>query len=130
MFKNYDVGAFFDEMFDQSGAVRPHYAKLLERFGEMDTEDFERKCALAEHSYLSQGITFTVYSGDEGTERIFPFDLIPRIIPNNEWQHIERGLEQRLTALNMFLHDVYHDQRILKEKGIPKEMRSVPQMWI
>jgi len=77
---------------------------------------------MAANSYLSQGITFTVYSGDEGTERIFPFDLIPRIITANEWEHIERGLAQRLTALNMFLHDVYHDQRIIKEGIIPSEI--------
>jgi uncharacterized circularly permuted ATP-grasp superfamily protein len=122
MYSEYDTGGFFDEMFAKAGEVRPHYAKLVERFGEMERGDFERKCALAEHAYLSQGITFTVYSGDEGTERIFPFDLIPRIIPASEWTHIERGLEQRLTALNMFLHDVYHDQRIIKEKVIPGEV--------
>ncbi len=122
MYSEYDTGGFFDEMFVKAGEVRPHYAKLVERFGEMERGDFERKYALAEHAYLSQGITFTVYSGDEGTERIFPFDLIPRIIPAAEWAHIERGLEQRLTALNMFLHDVYHDQRIIKEKVIPAEV--------
>ena len=79
---------------------------------------------LAEKSYLSQGITFTVYSGDEGTERIMPFDLIPRIIPADEWAVIERGLIQRITALNLFLHDVYHDQRIIKEGIIPAEIIS------
>ncbi len=122
MFAGYEVGGFFDEMFDSAGQVRPHYAKLLERFSGMEPAEFDRKNAQAEHSYLSQGITFTVYSGDEGTERIFPFDLIPRIVPAAEWTHIERGLEQRLTALNMFLHDIYHDQRILKEGIIPAEI--------
>ncbi len=122
MFSNYDVGGFFDEMFDESGKVRPHYEKLLARFNDMEPGEFDRKRALAEHSYLSQGITFTVYSGDEGTERIFPFDLLPRIVPANEWAHIEAGLKQRLTALNMFLDDIYHGQRILKEKVIPEDM--------
>ncbi len=122
LFKDYEVGDFFDEMFSAPGQVRPHYSLLAQRFGEMEEGEFERKLQLAEKSYLNQGITFTVYSGDEGTERIFPFDLIPRIIPAKEWEHIERGLTQRLTALNLFLHDIYHEQRILKEKIIPEEI--------
>ena len=122
MFTDYEVGGFFDEMFDSAGKVRPHYAKLLARFADMDPAEFERKTVLAEHSYLNQGITFTVYSGDEGTERIFPFDLIPRIVAAKEWEHIERGLAQRLTALNMFLHDVYHEQHIIKEGIVPADI--------
>jgi len=122
LLKDYEVGDFFDEMFSAPGKVRPHYELLAQRLGEMADGELERKCLLAEKSYLSQGITFTVYSGDEGTERIFPFDLIPRIIPAKEWAHVERGLVQRLTALNLFLHDIYHDQRILKEKIIPEEI--------
>jgi uncharacterized circularly permuted ATP-grasp superfamily protein len=122
MFSNYEGGGFCDEMFDSTGQVRPHYEKLLARFQAMEPGEFDRKRALADNSYLSQGITFTVYSGDEGTERIFPFDLIPRIIAAKEWAHIEAGLKQRLTALNMFLGDIYHGQRILKEKVIPEDM--------
>ena len=76
---------------------------------------------LADQSFLSQGITFTVYNDSQGTEKIFPFDLIPRIIPADEWDLLERGLTQRIRALNLFLHDVYHEQRILKEKVIPEE---------
>lgn len=121
-FDQYEVGSFFDEMFESPNQVRPHYQMLLQRLREMEEGEFDRKRQLAEKSYLSQGITFTVYSGDEGTERIFPFDLIPRIIPTAEWDHVERGLVQRLQALNLFLHDVYHDQRILKEKVIPEEI--------
>lgn len=122
LFTDYEVGDFFDEMFSAPGQVRPQYEILLKRFQEMEKAEFDRKRALADKSYLDQGITFTVYSGDEGTERIFPFDLIPRIIDAPEWAHIERGLTQRLTALNMFLHDIYHEQRILKEKIIPEEI--------
>lgn len=121
-FDNYEVGDFFDEMFESPKGARPHYQMLLQRLQEMEEGEFERKRLLAEKSYLSQGITFTVYSGDEGTERIFPFDLIPRIIPAKEWDQVERGLIQRLTALNLFLHDIYHEQRILKEKIIPAEI--------
>ena len=118
----YEPGDFFDEMFEEQGNPRPHYSLLAERFATMDLAELERKRILAERSYLNQGITFTVYSGEEGTERIMPFDLIPRIIPAQEWQHIERGLTQRLQALNLFLHDIYHDQRILKEGVIPQEI--------
>jgi uncharacterized circularly permuted ATP-grasp superfamily protein len=122
LFSNYELGPYFDEMFEAPGQPRPHYRLLLERLQGLEPAEFERKQQLAEASYLSQGITFTVYSGDEGTERIFPFDLIPRIIPAREWSVIERGLTQRLLALNLFLHDVYHEQRILREGIIPREM--------
>lgn len=122
IFQRYETGHFFDEMFGEDGKVRPHYAQLLHRISEMAPPEFERKRVLAEKSYLNQGITFTVYSDEEGTERIMPFDLIPRIIPANEWEFIERGLTQRLLALNLFLQDVYHGQKILRDNIIPKEI--------
>jgi len=121
-FSNYDTGDFYDEMFEAPDTVRPHYKKLLERFQEMTTEDFERKRQLASTTLLQQGVTFTVYSDNQGTERIMPFDLVPRIIPGKEWEFVERGLTQRIIALNMFLHDIYHDQRIIKEGIIPSEL--------
>lgn len=122
VFKNYDVGPFYDEMFASDGSVRPHYEQLVNRLEEMDPSEFDRKRVLAEKSYLNQGITFTVYSGDEGTERIMPFDLIPRIIPASEWAHVERGLTQRLHALNLFLRDIYHEQKIVKDGVIPESI--------
>ncbi len=121
-FSDYEVGDFYDEMFEAPGVTRAHYHKLLERFRAMDGEDFERKRALVDSTLLNQGVTFTVYNDNQGTERIFPFDLIPRIIPAKEWEHVERGLTQRITALNLFLHDIYHDQRIVKEKIVPEEV--------
>jgi uncharacterized circularly permuted ATP-grasp superfamily protein len=121
-FSDYEVGDFFDEMFAQPGAARPHYSKLFARFKEMDREEFERKRALAASSFLTQGVTFTVYNDDQGTERIFPFDLLPRIIPAEEWEAVERGLVQRITALNLFLHDIYHEQNILRDGVIPKQI--------
>jgi uncharacterized circularly permuted ATP-grasp superfamily protein len=121
-FSDYQVGDFFDEMFAEPGVARPHYSKLLARFKEMDREEFERKRALAASTFLSQGVTFTVYNDDQGTERIFPFDLLPRIIPAAEWDRIERGLVQRITALNQFLHDIYHEQNILRDGVIPKSI--------
>ncbi|HWM24918.1 MAG TPA: circularly permuted type 2 ATP-grasp protein [Chthoniobacterales bacterium] len=121
-FSDYQVGDFFDEMFSGPGVVRPHYSKLFARFKEMEREEFERKRALAASTFLTQGVTFTVYNDDQGTERIFPFDLVPRIIPAEEWDLVERGLVQRITALNLFLHDIYHTQNILRDGVIPKQI--------
>jgi uncharacterized circularly permuted ATP-grasp superfamily protein len=121
-FSDYQIGDFFDEMFAGPGVARPHYSKLFARFKEMERDEFERKRALAASTFLTQGVTFTVYNDDQGTERIFPFDLLPRIIPAEEWDFIERGLVQRITALNHFLHDIYHAQNILKDGVIPKQI--------
>ena len=109
-------------MFSAPGVVRPHYQELLERFAELADGDIERRQALATDTFLNQGVTFTVYSDNQGTERIFPFDLIPRIIPHREWEHVERGLVQRIQALNLFLHDLYHEQHIIREGLIPEEV--------
>ena len=122
LFTNYDSGDFCDEMFAAPGQVRPHYRALLERFREMGDGEIDRKQLLASQTFLNQGVTFTVYSDNQGTERIFPFDLIPRILPRDEWEHVERGLQQRIKALNLFLKDIYHDQRIVKEGHIPEEV--------
>jgi uncharacterized circularly permuted ATP-grasp superfamily protein len=122
LFSQYKVDDFFDEMFSAPGQARPHYSKLLAAFKEMETTDFQRKRDLAATSFLSQGVTFTVYDDAQGTERIFPFDLIPRIMPAREWELVERGLTQRITALNLFLHDIYHGQSILRDGVIPKQI--------
>ena len=122
LFTNYEPGDFCDEMFAAPGEVRPHYRALLERFREMGDGEIDRKQLLASQTFLNQGVTFTVYSDNQGTERIFPFDLIPRIIPRDEWEYVERGLQQRILALNLFLKDIYHDQRIVKEGHIPEEV--------
>jgi uncharacterized circularly permuted ATP-grasp superfamily protein len=120
-FAKYDTGEFYDEMFAGPGRARPHYERLLQRFTELTKGEFDRKRDLAELTLLRQGVTFTVYNDAQGTERIFPFDLIPRIISPEEWKKIERGLEQRITALNLFLHDIYHGQSILRDGVIPKD---------
>lgn len=119
-FTNYDCGGFYDEMFEAEGKTRPHYRTFAQRFEDLSLEEFHDIRQAVDLAFLRQGVTFTVYSGDEGTERIFPFDLIPRIIPNSEWVSVERGLKQRMHALNAFLHDIYHEQRILKENVIPR----------
>jgi uncharacterized circularly permuted ATP-grasp superfamily protein len=122
LFQGYVPENFFDEMFEPTGSVRAHYARLLDRYSGMTSEEFQKKRDLADNAFLTQGVTFTVYNDQKGTERIFPFDLIPRIIPKAEWEHVERGLSQRITALNLFLHDVYHDQKIVRDGIIPAEI--------
>lgn len=107
LFCGYTAGPFYDEMFASQGHARAHYARLFEKLGAMAPSQFEERRKLADLSFLLQGITFTVYSDGRGTERLFPFDLIPRILPQSEWCHIERGLSQRVVALNFFLQDVY-----------------------
>jgi len=118
----YDTGGYFDEMFERPGKPRPHYAKIFEQLAGMIPAQFEERRQSADLSFLVQGITFTVYSDGQGTERLFPFDLIPRIIPNSEWQRIDRGLSQRVIALNLFLQDVYGKQRIFADRQIPRSL--------
>lgn len=123
LFANYEHGKFYDEMFAAPGKARPHYRRLYERFGLMENmaELMDRQ-RTADQTFIDRGVTFTVYSDNAGTEKIFPFDLIPRIIPAHEWAHLERGLVQRMTALNLFLADIYGPQRILAEGVVPREM--------
>ena len=120
--KPYNLDRFYDEMFAAAGGPRAHYAVLHKQLSEMTGEDFNARRRVADAAFLYQGITFTVYGQNEGIERIFPFDLVPRIIPHDEWQLLESGLTQRVLALNLFLNDVYHEQRILREKRIPPEL--------
>ena len=122
MFESYEAEGLFDEMFDASGEPRPHYASAAERLRAMGHDTFVRRAKMADVTFRNQGITFNVYKDGAGVEKIFPFDLVPRIIPADEWDTIERGLTQRITALNLFCQDVYHQQRILKEKVIPPEL--------
>jgi uncharacterized circularly permuted ATP-grasp superfamily protein len=122
LFSGYTAGPFYDEMFASEGRARSHYARLFSKLGGMAPVQFEERRKLADLSFLLQGITFTVYSDGRGTERLFPFDLIPRILPQSEWAHIERGLSQRVIALNLFLQDVYGRQLILKDRKIPASL--------
>jgi uncharacterized circularly permuted ATP-grasp superfamily protein len=110
---------FFDEMFGREGVPFGHYRQLQEAFGQISPEDFQAKRTAADLAFLRQGVTFNVYGNAQGAEKIFPFDMVPRIIPAKEWELIERGLVQRVTALNLFLHDIYHDQKIIKDGVIP-----------
>jgi uncharacterized circularly permuted ATP-grasp superfamily protein len=122
LFRRYDLGNYFDEMFAAPGEPRPHYRKIFQELAGMAVSQFEERRQLADFSFLLHGITFTVYSDGRGTERLFPFDLVPRILPRSEWDRIERGLTQRVLALNSFLQDIYGPQRILKDRGIPRSL--------
>ena len=124
LFDQYDPQSerFFDEVIARDGAQRSHYEIMMQRFNQFSAADIRARRELVNIFFRNQGITFTVYGVDEGIERIFPFDLIPRIIPGSEWEGIERGLVQRLTALNLFLADIYQDQKILRDKVIPADL--------
>ena len=119
LLKGYDPEKFFDEMVDAAAKVRPHYRRFRELFQALSPKEFALKRQSVDLAFLRQGVTFNVYGDSAGTEKIFPFDLLPRIIPAAEWEMIERGLAQRITALNLFLHDIYHEQKILKDGVIP-----------
>src|SRR5689334_852236 len=121
-FEAYDTHGFYDEMFDESGQPRPYARLLLETVESLSDGQLIRHKHAAERLLLQLGITFNVYGDTAGTERIFPFDLIPRVITATEWDRIERGLKQRIHALNAFIDDIYHDQKILKDGAIPAEV--------
>ncbi|WP_169979321.1 circularly permuted type 2 ATP-grasp protein [Tautonia rosea] len=125
----FDAGPFdqyerngFDEMFAEDGRPRSHYGALYNRLATLSTEDMESRHHMADLVMRRQGITFTVYGRGEGLEQIIPFDPIPRLISSEEWETLERGLEQRVRALNAFVHDVYHDRLILKDRVVPAEL--------
>jgi hypothetical protein len=109
LFDRYDLPGAYDEMFDASGRPREHYRPLIEELLAAPQTDLRRHQVEADKAFLAQGITFTVYGDAQGTERIFPFDLLPRMLTAREWTTIERGLTQRLTAINLFLRDEYHE---------------------
>ena len=113
--------AAYDEMTTTDGDVRPHYQFFADWLEKTPPERIKQKRGEAERAFHRLGITFAVYGEDAGTERLIPFDLIPRIIPASEWEMLEKGLRQRVTALNHFLNDVYHDQNIVKAGVIPLE---------
>ncbi|MDR6341539.1 putative circularly permuted ATP-grasp superfamily protein [Filimonas zeae] len=115
------TNGIWDEMCD-TGNIRDHYNKVFNALQKLDVGTLQQKDLLASELFMNQGITFTVYSDNAGIERIFPFDIIPRIITGVEWAHIEAGIKQRLKALNLFLKDIYSEQLILKDKVIPASL--------
>ncbi len=121
-FAQYQMDHAYDEMFDMEGNQRLHHRTLYQRLLELPASELLRRQQAADVAFLNQGITFTIYGTDEGTERIFPYDILPRIITSDEWETIERGLTQRITALNMFLKDIYHEGHIINDGVVPRRM--------
>jgi len=118
----YQQGDFYDEMFAVDGQIRPHYRPLARTLANLSAADVRERRARLEQAFMNQGVTFTVYKDDAGIERIFPFDPMPRIITRRKWERIEKGLQQRIFALNAFVHDVYHGQKILADKVVPPDL--------
>ena len=123
----YDTGGFYDEAFEHGsgGEVVPrsHYAEVVAQISSMDGRDVRRAAELANRSFLHRGVTFTIYSDDApASERILPFDPIPRIVSAADWAVVEAGLRQRITALNRFVHDIYHGQEILHDGVVPRRL--------
>jgi len=113
------IDGVWDEMYGPNSKIRDHYRKVIEYVSRESAEDLNRKEELAKRLFMSQGITFTVYNSGEGIEKIFPFDIIPSIITASEWAFVEKGIKQRLTALNLFLKDIYSNQFIVKDGIVP-----------
>lgn len=121
-FDQYDTQGFYDELFDAKG--RPHEVALpiVEQINALPAKELRRRQKAAELALYQQGATFNVYGDKRGQEKILPFDIIPRIVPADEWEVLERGLKQRIHALNLFINDIYNEKKILKDKVIPSEM--------
>ena len=122
MLQGYDPNGFFDEMFATPTEVRRHYERFRNLFEQISPAEFDERRTEVDLAFMRQGVTFNVYGDSQGAERIFPFDLVPRIISAKEWEYLERGLIQRITALNLFLHDLYHEQRIVHDGVIPAHL--------
>ncbi len=118
-FSTYQTDEFYDEMFEPCGRPREQSQALVSRLQSLSAGELQRRQKSAELALLNMGITFNVYGHEAGTEKVWPFDLVPRIIDGGEWDGIERGLKQRITALNMFIDDVYNAQHCIRDKAVP-----------
>jgi uncharacterized circularly permuted ATP-grasp superfamily protein len=121
-FRGYDTQGFYDELVGPDGSPREIALPLIEQINALPPKDLGRRQKAAERALYQQGITFSVYGDKKGTEKIFPFDILPRIVPADEWARLEKGLKQRIEALNLFIDDVYNDQKILKDKIVPRSL--------
>jgi uncharacterized circularly permuted ATP-grasp superfamily protein len=121
-FESYSIDSFYDELFYPDGKPRPGGRLLIEKINSLPSGELKKRQEAIERALLRMGITFAVYGDQAGTEKIFPFDIIPRIIEPYEWSHIEAGLKQRIKALNIFINDIYHDQEIVQEGILPRPL--------
>ena len=121
-FEAYSTEGFYDEIFDSEGQPRPGARLLVEKINELPPGELKQRQQSIERALLRMGITFAVYGDEQGTEKIFPFDIVPRIVEAAEWKRIEAGLKQRIKALNLFIDDVYHEQEIVKDGVVPRDL--------
>ncbi len=121
-FEDYDPENFHDELFETPGRPRPGARKLVERINGLAENELLQRQQAAEAALMRMGVTFAVYGDEAAEEKIFPFDVIPRIVEADDWEILEKGLKQRIRALNLFLDDIYHDQKILKDKAVPEDL--------
>jgi uncharacterized circularly permuted ATP-grasp superfamily protein len=121
-FLNYKTESFYDEFFDKAGQPKNEVRILVDRINALPGYDLQARQEAIERALMRMGITFAVYGDQQGNEKIFPFDIVPRIISAIEWSHIEAGLKQRINALNLFINDIYHDQEILNDGIVPREL--------
>jgi len=128
-FEGYKTEGFFDEMFDASGRVRPEAKLLVDLIQTLPEGELQSRKAAIERAMLRLGVTFTVYGDEHGTEKIFPFDIIPRMLNAIEWRTIERGLRQRIHALNLLVDDIYHDQQVVKDGVIPRDILEMADSY-
>lgn len=119
-FKDYDPGDFYDELFTAPGIPRENASLLIDRIDALSIDSLIRRQQAAQNTLFKLGVTFNVYGDEQGAEKVFPFDMVPRIVSGEEWQWLERGLQQRITALNCFLDDIYNEQKILTDGVIPR----------
>ncbi|MGQ9369954.1 circularly permuted type 2 ATP-grasp protein [Azospirillum sp. A39] len=119
---SYDCGIYYDELFGRKDAPAKHTEVIRQRIGSLDFDELRRRASDAERELYNLGITFLVYSEREAIDRILPFDIVPRVLSAKEWAHLEAGIVQRVTTLNLFLHDIYHDQKILKDGVVPADL--------
>jgi len=129
-FKDYDTEKFYDEMFTPDGRIRPGYEAFKQRVEQLNQTELMNRQHTAERALMSMGITFNVYSEGEGTERIMPLDIIPRVVAGDDWNRTEQGLIQRITALNMFIDDIYNDQKILKDGVVPRDLIETSKCYL
>src|SRR5580698_8514398 len=121
-FQQYQTEGFFDELFEAPTKPRPGAQPLVDRIESLPPGDLLRRQKAAESSLLQMGITFNVYGHEAGTEKIWPFDMIPRVVPADDWSFLERGLRQRIEALNLFIDDIYNQQIIVRDGVIPESI--------
>ncbi len=119
-FVSYEVGDFYDELLTDAKAARPGACHLMHSIESLPPGEFARRQVAAERALMQMGITFNVYGEQAGVEKIFPFDIVPRIVSAVEWTRLEKGLKQRIRALNLFIDDLYHEQKILNDGVVPR----------